>query len=324
MNKIHFSIILLGTVTAALLISGNQQASATEINNNVSQKTIESLDTTKIISYKAADLQPESNSIVNLKNTQAALDLDKFCKDFPLNSRCENRPVKVEVQPEVQIKAPKQETQSTKSGWAVKGEAGTLGAGVSVTNSLAPNLNARLGVTGFSTDLGERTIKNVNVKGKLNLFNVTTGLDYYPIKGSGFHVTGGLVFNNGNNADLTAKPSASASTIQIDGKTYSVDALRNVKAKVPLTNAAAPYLGIGWGNPVRDNENLEVSLNLGLVFRGKPSVQVTPEYGPDADNIPGLKDEINTSIANYKKDIQDGLDKLPVYPVLSVGVSYQF
>ncbi|WP_201277631.1 hypothetical protein [Sphaerospermopsis reniformis] len=60
------------------------------------------------------------------------------------------------------------------------------------------NINAKLGITGLgiSADIEE---SGISYDAKLNLFNVSTLVDYHPWQKSGFRLTGGLVFQDNNN-----------------------------------------------------------------------------------------------------------------------------
>jgi hypothetical protein len=342
-NQIKFTISLMAVTCAAFLATESNLKSAQAGEVVVKQATesipsspvriaanTESIPLPGSFSQSALDLQPQNNSITNKATFQASIDLEKFCKDYPYNTRCNgiNQPTqeteKLPTPPKVNPSTPTQENK--KSGWAISPEVSTLGVGASVTKSLTPNFNARVGVNTFSASTGELTVESDGVESKVdanvNLFNVSTLIDYHPFKNSGFRITGGAVLNNGNNIEGTVKPSNN--TVTIGGETYTINALKSVKAKVPLSNSFAPYLGIGWGNAVKKDKGFGFNVNLGVMFRGKPSVEISPDYGPDANADPIIKSNIDASIAQAKNDAQKDLDKIPVYPVLSVGVSYQF
>ncbi|MFM6013487.1 MAG: hypothetical protein ACKO99_23040, partial [Dolichospermum sp.] len=78
---------------------------------------------------------------------------------------------------------------------AITPEISTLGVGATVTKSITPNINAKVGVNGLgiSRDID---LSDVDYKAKLNLFNVSTLAEYYPWKNGGFRLTGGLVFQD--------------------------------------------------------------------------------------------------------------------------------
>ena len=97
-----------------------------------------------------------------------------------------------------------------------------------------------------------------------------------------------------------------------------------MKAKVSFGNSVAPYIGIGWGNAVKPGKRWGFSTNLGVMFPGSPKVEITPGFGPVALAIPGLQQRINTDIEAERKKQESDLNWLNVYPVFSLGVSYQF
>ncbi|WP_242031196.1 hypothetical protein [Anabaena sp. FACHB-1237] len=252
------------------------------------------------------------------------LDLDVFCKNYPLNSRCTNQPVNTPVTKPEEVKPEptkeNSETSAKTSGWAITPEITTLGVGATVTKSITPNINAKVGVNGLgiSRDIA---LSDVDYKVDLNLLNISTLADYHPWKNGGFRLTGGLVFQD-NNIEGTAKPKNGV-TININGVNYNTTTeLTSVKAKVSFSNSVAPYIGIGWGNAVKPGKRWGFSTNLGVMFAGSPQVALTPEFAPTA--TPALKQEITNNIEAERKKAQDDLNWLNIYPVFSIGVSYQF
>jgi hypothetical protein len=261
-------------------------------------------------SYSAVDLQPIA---------QRPVDLNQFCKDYPLNSSC------TQVTPPSTTPTPTTPTEETgetpvkkSSGWAITPEVSTLGIGASVTKSITPNFNARVGINAFGVD-ADITETDVTYKGDVNLSNISTVIDYYPFQNSGFRLTGGLVFQD-NNVKGTGTPTNN--TITIGDDTYTSNDLQSVDAKASFTNSVAPYLGIGWGNPVKPGRRWAFSFNLGVMFTGSSEVDITPNFAPGANQA--VKDEINASIQKEINQLEDDLDGFNIYPVLSLGVSYQF
>jgi hypothetical protein len=247
---------------------------------------------------------------------ETTVDLDRFCQNYPDNSKCADY-TQPEPQSPIDRDRETSSTESKSSGWAILPEASTLGLGGSVIRKIVPALNARVGVNGFS--LG-RDIEETDLtyEGDLNLLNVTTGLDYYPFKQSGFHLSGGLTFGN-NNIKGTA---TNNDTIDLGGQTFTADELGTVDAEVDITNDVAPFLGIGWGNPVAEGKGLGFWLNAGVVFGGSPEVTVTPN---PSVNVPDeFQDELDRAARDEAQDIEDDINFIEVYPVLSLGLSYQF
>lgn len=313
MNKFKLNVSVFGITIATLVANSiTQKVFATEVPIQTLNQEINTQVQTQLsqgtVSYSAADLAPQ-NEI-----SQTPIN----CKKASKNSVCTQYPTQF-VQGQV-VDFEKQETQKAKnSALAVTPEISTLGLGASVTKSVSDNLNARLGLNAFSLNTGEIEADDTTIETDLNLFNISTLIDYHPWKKSGFRITGGLVFND-NKLEGEVKPDDGQ--IIIDGETYNTDELVSANVKASFANNVAPYIGIGWGNPVKPGNRWKFSFNLGLMFTGSPSVDITPEFGASADQ--DLREEINSNIIQAEEDIEDEIDWLKVYPVLSLGVSYHF
>jgi hypothetical protein len=294
--------------------------------NHLFSPSDEEVNNSNKISHQAVDLQPNKSLNSNKKNANIFVDLDKLCKTYPDNLRCSQySTIKLEEQPS-ESEIPKQftsqltgESRPITSGWAVIPEAGTLGFGASVTKFLTSNLNARVGLNAASIGLGgyQKRKEQVTYDANLNLLNVSTLVDYYPFRDSGFRVTSGLVFND-NNLEGKARIKDGVS-FEYDGNRYTNKDIASIKGKVSFPNNIAPYLGIGWGNAVKPGKRWGFSANLGVVFAGSPQVDL------DANIVNNsLSDQINRDLRVEEKELEDDLKGFSIYPVLSLGVSYQF
>ncbi len=323
MNKFQLSVSLLGISTASLFANSmTQKVFATEVPIEIANQEINAQAQTQLsqgtISYSAADLAPQTDSSLDNVIAQRLIDLENFCQKTPNNSVCIEYPTPF-VQGQV-VEPQQEETQKTKTnGWAVTPEISTLGLGASVTKSVSDKVNAKLGLNAFSLNAGEIDAEDTTIEADLKLFNVSTLVDYHPWKKSGFRITGGLVFNDNK---VKGDVKANGGEIEINGERYNTDELGSAKVKASFANNVAPYIGIGWGNAVKPGNRWAFSLNLGVMLTGSPSVDITPEFGPGADET--IKNEINSNIAQAEEDIKDEIDWLNVYPVFSLGVSYHF
>ncbi len=314
MNKLKLGTsVLIVSVGLVIGTSINQVVIADEVvAESITSEKSQTPPQPGTFSYKAADLLANS-----------PVDLDQFCKNYPLNSRCTERSVPSSSKPETEEAKPTKKTSQTPvktSGWAITPEISTLGAGATVTKSVTPNINAKVGINGLGISRNI-TVSDVNYNANLNLFNVSTLVDYHPWQKAGFRFTGGLVFQD-NNIEGTAKAS-NGGKININGTDYDTTTqLQSVKAKVSLSNSVAPYLGLGWGNAVKPDKHWGFSANLGVMFAGSPQVTLTPEFAPNITDA--VKQQINNDIAQEKNKQESDLNWLNIYPVLSFGVSYQF
>jgi len=329
MNSLKFGTSVL-TVAVGLVMgtSINQMVIAKEVvAESVTQPVVTNEVIATSITPEKTETPPQAGTFTYSAGDLLAkrpLDLDVFCKNYPLNSRCTNQPVTTPVtQPEEVKPKPteeKSETSAKTRGWAITPEISTLGVGATVTKSITPHINAKVGINGLGVSR-DISLSDVDYKADLNLLNISTLADYHPWKNGGFRLTGGLVFQD-NNIEGTGKPKNGV-TININGTDYnSTTELTSVKTKVSFGNSVAPYIGIGWGNAVKPGKRWGFSTNLGVMFAGSPKVEITPGFGPSA--TPTLQQQINNNIEAERKKVQDDLNWLNIYPVFSIGVSYQF
>lgn len=306
--------------TTESTISLNESASQNQTTAELNSISSNSAPQTNNISYQATDLQPGKEQSIVTTKTEAELlaaipiDLDALCTSFPLNSRC--RGYQPGTQPGIQPTQPviiEPTTARPRGGFAITPKIGTLGAGVDLTKRVSNNLNARLGVSGFGFGV-DASESDIDYNADLKLFNVTGLADFYPFGGGGLRVTGGLAYQD-NRIDATGKPRGN-NTFTIGDRTFTSQEVGELKAKASFPNSIAPYLGIGFGNPVR-RQGLGFSLDLGVLFSGSPEVELR------ATN-PNANQQLRTQIENERKQLEDDLNGLSVYPVLSVGVSYGF
>jgi len=328
MNNLKFGTSVL-TVAAGLVMgtSINQMVIAEEV---VAELVTQPVVTNEVIATsitpEKTETHPQSRTFSYSASDLLAtipLDLDVFCKSYPLNSRCTGRstpskPQRGESKPTQESKPTEEANQTPvkSSGWAITPEISTLGVGATVTKSITPNFNAKVGINGLGVS-GDFDESGVKYNANLNLFNVSTLVDYHPWKNAGFRLTGGLVFQD-NNLEGTGKATDNG-TIQIGDTTYKKDQLPSVKAKVSFANSVAPYIGLGWGNAVKPGKHWGFSANLGVMFAGSPKVDLT---APGAD--PTVLAQIQADIEKERKQLEDDLNWLNIYPVFSVGISYQF
>ena len=82
-------------------------------------------------------------------------------------------------------------------------------------------------------------------------------------------------------------------------------------------NTLSPYIGIGWGNPLRQDSRWTFAFDLGLLYQGSPKVDLT------ATN-PGVLTALNADLIVEEANVSQSLRSFKYYPVISLGVSYNF
>jgi hypothetical protein len=236
------------------------------------------------------------------------------------NPICVNRrSTPIAQQPQRNTDKQKTSKKANGSGVGVVADVSTLGVGGAIVARLSPDLNARVGVHGFGTGLDvDRT--EVTYEGDLNLFNVSTILDYH-VGGSGFRFSVGAVFSD-NKAEGIGRPFAGG--IEIGNQTFTTDELGSVDADISFGSDVSPYVGLGWGNPAVGTDGLGFWFNAGVIFPGSSEVSLNPNFGVAAQNSEVVRNEVNQALERERSDLEDRIDDFPVYPVVSLGFTYRF
>jgi hypothetical protein len=157
---------------------------------------------------------------------------------------------------------------------------------------------------------------NVDYDFKLKLRTVDALLDFYPTS-SAFRLTGGLVYN-GNRVDATGKPTGTG-TYTINGNTYTAASAGSINGKIDFRKIA-PYLGIGYGNPVKAG-GWGFSADLGVLFQGSPDTSLS-NSGCTAGTA--ICTRLASDVASENGRLRDEVKDLRAYPVIRVGISRAF
>jgi hypothetical protein len=153
----------------------------------------------------------------------------------------------------------------------------------------------------------------------MKLKNVAALVDWYPFGGA-FRTTLGLVAN-GNKATLAATPSASGS-YTFNGTTYTAAEVGSYSGEMKF-NSTAPYLGIGWGNPVAKAKTWGLVSDVGVLFQGSPKISSTVTCGAafvGTSNCTNLQNSVAASTTQLQTDTKN----YKYWPVVSFGLSYHF
>ena len=193
-------------------------------------------------------------------------------------------------------------------GFRIAPRISTLGAGLEVAKGFSPNFGVRAGFNYFSYGY-DATESDVSYDLDLELKNFAILADWHPFEGA-FRLSGGILLN-GNGLTGLAKPKA---PVAIGNANYD---LTSVNLDISY-NSVAPYFGLGWDTTFGDNDNWGFAFDLGLIYSGSPDATLNVS-GPDEAN-PLLADDLNRE----RQELQNDLDTLKWWPVVSAGVVYQF
>ena len=217
-------------------------------------------------------------------------------------------------------------------------------------NSAIDEVNQSLSQAGLPDRISTRfNAAEVTAKAKLNFGAVTTMLEYYPSVKSSFHIVAGLYIGTG---DFLSAEGMTDKTVWANLKSVEseVNALKAKYSDIPeiqsldgnlidkakatvndqtvqliekngagyldlqlLMPTVRPYLGVGFGRSIPDS-HFGVQCDLGVWYHGKlglTSKECGVAYDASAEVVSGID------------DVMQVVEKIPVYPQISVRLVYR-
>ena len=194
--------------------------------------------------------------------------------------------------------------------FAVSGKTSTLGLGGEFTTAVTSNINARIGINALDLDF-ERELDDIEYDIGLDFSSFSALLDWH-IFDSPFRISGGVLSMN-HKLDL----SASGTGVQeIGGVEYHWSGIDTLSGGVEIDNVA-PYVGIGWGNPLTGDKRWGFTCDFGVAFAGSPDVALSAT-GMASDPV------FQANLERERRDIEDELEDFKFYPVISISFFYRF
>jgi hypothetical protein len=167
---------------------------------------------------------------------------------------------------------------------------------------MADTLTLRASINSGLDTTGSTTPDATKYDYKLDTGYKSLGLDWHPFSG-GFRVSAGYAWSD----------------ITLDVKTIGSYTFNGATATGTATGRIkydnAPYLSIGWGNHAPVKGGMFFNSELGIMFTGKPSVDLTTDN--ETFNATNAAD-IQVEKEKVKKDAMD------FFPILKIGVGYAF
>lgn len=187
---------------------------------------------------------------------------------------------------------------------------GTHGVVLGYAHPLSSSFTVRVDVGTLGTHEANEREEGLDYAVKLNTGRAGVFGDWYPFEG-GFRLTGGVTFNNFK-LDMLARGNGGPMTI--GGNTLpttdSSDRL-NVKVEFPKTT---PYIGIGWGHQLGSGWGFAFDFGASI---GKAKVTET-HSGTNFGSV--SQADIDRELA----ELREGVGKIKAWPLLSIGLNYQF
>jgi hypothetical protein len=203
--------------------------------------------------------------------------------------------------------------------FAVAVRAGTPGVGLDLDLGLSPSFGVRVGFSGFDINHDIDT-SDVDYDGRLKLATVTGLLDWYVFSGS-FHLTAGVAGND-TKLDVTGLPNQG--TYTINGHSYSSSQLGSLTGQLKFGDSVSPYVGFGWGNPAGEDSRIHFLFDVGAIYGGTPSVNLSAQCRPAAPAGSPVCGEAQSDLTSEEAKLRHKADILQWYPMVSLGIGVRF
>lgn len=191
-------------------------------------------------------------------------------------------------------------------------KAGTLGYGAEASWRPIGWLDVRAGVNFYDyDDTGGQA--GINYNGTLALDTMyLTGNFRFPL--SPFRLTAG-VFANDNEVRLVSQQSPFYDIG--DTQNYTLAEVGTLQS-VASFDSVSPYVGAGFDFSLMDR--LGLSLDFGILLQGEPIVSLTSDGALDSINDPAFMQDLD----DERRELEDELKDMKVYPVISIGFNFNF
>lgn len=231
----------------------------------------------------------------------------------------EKKAAKPEVSGEEELAKPGKVTEraemgaETKSGMGLTAKIGTLGYGFEVNFGISDRFSSRVGLNAFNYKRNANS-SDLNYDFEWKLKTVSAFVDWYPFEGS-FRASIGALYDD-NKASFNANPTSG--TFIINGVTYSTAQVGSFGGTMSF-GKAAPYVGIGWGNPAAKNKGWGLVTDIGALYQGTPKIDLLVTC---VDPLVCAQLQSDAAAENIK--LQDDLSHFKWWPVVAIGISYQW
>lgn len=239
-----------------------------------------------------------------------------------VGAKSDSTQVQKTVSPEIGLQKPaepakvadqKEMGADSKSGRGLTGKIGTLGYGAELNFGISDSVSARVGFNNYSYKYNANS-SAVNYDFKLQLQTASAVVDWYPFAGS-FRSSIGLLYDN-NKVSFGANPTGGS--FIINGVTYSTAQVSSLQGTITF-NKAAPYIGIGWGNPVAKDKGWGLVSDIGVLYQNTPKIDLAVTC-----TDPLICAQLQTDAMAEHTKLQNDFRNYKWWPVVSIGIFYQW
>jgi hypothetical protein len=193
------------------------------------------------------------------------------------------------------------------------------GGGVEYTTSYSNKLHARLGYHQYAragTDLND-VLVSVSSFGIISSYHhdvkqqiISALADYYYTDSLNSRLSFGLMHNQSNDNIVASESSLGGYTI--NNSYYAASQVSKLTGTIKY-NSVAPYIGLGWGNPLATDKKWGFMFDLGVMYQGKPTVTL---------NATGSASNLNADLTEEQNTIKN--NSLEWAPLMALGIFYHW
>lgn len=189
------------------------------------------------------------------------------------------------------------------------GIAGTMGLGAQAGLRLTRGVALRGTYASLDWDV-TREVEGIEYQLAPRLRNTSILMDLHP-GGSALHLTGGVVRIN-SRVDGTADATG---TITIGSTQYTIQQIGALRGRGEYTEGLKPYAGLGLAS----SDRLALTLDIGVVFSGYPTVTLQTDAALPPANQAQLESNLRQEEASINQSIRD-TSWARFYPVVMLGL----
>ncbi|NYF89279.1 hypothetical protein RBB79_06990 [Tunturiibacter empetritectus] len=205
-------------------------------------------------------------------------------------------------------------------------KANTLGASAELATPLFRSFNLRSGINflAFAYPFG---IDGVNYDANLHFRSSQSTLDWFPF-GHSFHISPGILYSKNTVSSTARVPAGQNFSLGDPDFVHSVVDPVHGNMSLAYPRNLSPLLLVGFGNILpRTSRRLSVPLEFGAAYTGAATINVNltgTACTNDGCTSFASNSEAQASLTQEIKKINEDLKKVPIYPILSLGVAYHF
>ncbi|MEM9286160.1 MAG: hypothetical protein AAGA39_09770 [Pseudomonadota bacterium] len=194
---------------------------------------------------------------------------------------------------------------------------GSNGANVNIQLQLNPFISVRGGYSYLEFELTNVEWDDIKYDVELDFSQPAAFVDLHPFM-NGFTVTGGYVLGD-RTLDFTSTPTQ---PVEIGGVFFTPEQVGELVGTGTFPGDGM-YAGIGWDTTTRGVMPISFVVRLGVIVTDPPEIDLRSEGGL-GDVDPNIRAFLDQQLFIEARQIEDDLEDLRYYPVLSFGFGFGF